>query len=191
MTAIGGASEQYQADISALASGGFVVTSIDYGASPSAIQAQRFDNSGTAVGALLRADSATNWTYAAGDCRTLNDGGFVAAWTTWDQDSDGVFFQRFDADGVKVGTEVLANTNIAGLQGNAAVAGLANGGFVIAWESDGQDGSGVGIFAQRFGADGLAIGDEFQVNSLTEFSQSRPEVVADADGGFAITWAVG
>jgi Ca2+-binding RTX toxin-like protein len=188
VTAIGGASDQYQADVSGLAGGGFVVTSIDYGASPSAIQVQRFDNSGTAVGALVRADSATNWTYQPA-VATLNDGGFVAVWTTWDQDSDGVFFQRFDASGSAVGDETLANTNIAGQQGSPAVAGLTNGGFVIAWESDGQDGSGYGIYAQRFGADGLAIGDEFKVNSLTEYSQLRPDVVADADGGFAIAWA--
>ena len=62
-------------------------------------------------------------------------------------------------------------------------AGLANGGFVVVWESEGQDGSGYGIYAQRYGADGVATGDEFQVNSLTDYGQSRPEVAADAVGG--------
>ena len=31
----------------------------------------------------------------------------------------------------------------------------------LPWQSDVQDGSGLGIYAQRFGADGVAIGNEF------------------------------
>ena len=41
---------------------------------------------------------------------------------------------------------------------------LADGGFVVTWQSDGQDGSGYGIYGQRYMADGTAEGSEFLVN---------------------------
>jgi hypothetical protein len=40
------------------------------------------------------------------------------------------------------------------------VASAANGNFVVAWSSYGQDGSGWGIFAQRYGD--LIFKDGFQ-----------------------------
>ena len=45
------------------------------------------------------------------------------------------------------------------------VTGLADGGFVIAWYS--SDGSGYGIYAQRYAADGSTLGGEFLINAAT------------------------
>ena len=47
------------------------------------------------------------------------------------------------------------------------MAALADGGFVVTWTSDGQDGSGYGIYGQRYAADGTAVGSEFRVNQIT------------------------
>jgi hypothetical protein len=55
---------------------------------------------------------------------------------------------------------------------------------VVAWTSDGQDGSSGGIFAQRFNASGVAVGPEWQVNSVTAGSQSYGHVAGLSDGGF-------
>ena len=56
----------------------------------------------------------------------------------------------------------------------AAVAMDADGDFVVVWQSYGQDGSGYGVFAQRFNARGAPLGDEFQVNSYTTDRQYVP-----------------
>ena len=48
------------------------------------------------------------------------------------------------------------------------MAALAGGGFVVTWTSDGQDGSGYGIYGQRYAADGTAVGSEFRVNTFTK-----------------------
>ena len=64
----------------------------------------------------------------------------------------------------------------------------ADGDFVIAWQSSGQDGSGYGIYAQRYNAAGVAQGSEFQVNTYTTNIQSTPSIGMDADGDFVITW---
>ncbi|MEQ9694124.1 hypothetical protein [Shimia sp. SDUM112013] len=69
-----------------------------------------------------------------------------------------------------------------------AVAALEDGGFVIVWVSEDQDGDGKGIYGQRFDASGASIGDEFRVNSFTLFDQQNPAVAALPDGGFTVVW---
>ena len=44
---------------------------------------------------------------------------------------------------------------------------LNDGGFVVTWSSNGQDGSGYGIYGQRYAADGTAVGSEFLINQIT------------------------
>ena len=53
-----------------------------------------------------------------------------------------------------------------------------DGGFVVAWESDGQDGSGYGIYAQRFTSAGARIGAEVRVNTTTVKDQRWPAIAA-------------
>src|SRR3954449_3824018 len=50
---------------------------------------------------------------------------------------------------------------------NRDVAADAAGNFAVTWQSSGQDGSGLGIYAQRYNAAGVAQGGEFRVNSFT------------------------
>ena len=69
------------------------------------------------------------------------------------------------------------------------VAGLANGGFVVIWTSYGQDGSGDGIFGRMFDNRGIALGDEFQVNTSTKGTQNYPKVAGLNNGGFIVCWS--
>ena len=69
-----------------------------------------------------------------------------------------MFAQRFNANGVAQGSEFRVNSTTANPQSNPAVAMDANGNFVVAWTSVGQDGSGDGVYAQRFNAAGVAPG---------------------------------
>jgi hypothetical protein len=64
----------------------------------------------------------------------------------------------------------------------------SDGDFVITWESNGQDGSDWGIYAQRYSNAGLAQGAEFRVNTYTTGKQRFPTVAMDSDGDFVITW---
>ena len=83
----------------------------------------------------------------------VGDGGFVVTWTSFGQDGsgNGVYGQRFNATGARVGGEFRANKFTADDQEVSRVAGLGNGGFVVIWRSNLQDGSGTGIYGQRFG----------------------------------------
>jgi len=40
---------------------------------------------------------------------------------------------------------------------DASVTGLSNGGFVVTWDSNGQDSDDWGVYGQRYDADGTAL----------------------------------
>ncbi|MES0884903.1 VCBS domain-containing protein [Roseibium sp. SCP14] len=126
----------------------------------------------------------------------LTDGGHIVVWSSLNQapDSDnyGVFAQRYDANGDKIGGEFLVNTTTSNAQYDPSVAGISggalDGGFVVVWQSYLQDGSGYGVYAQRYDAGGSAVGGEILVNTTTSSNQIYPTVTALADGKFAVTW---
>jgi hypothetical protein len=80
------------------------------------------------------------------------------------------------------------NTYTTAAQEDPSVAMGPDGRFVVVWTSRGPDGNGDGIFAQRFDQNGIPTGGEFQVNTYTNYSQSRPAVAVDSDGDFVVVW---
>ncbi len=120
------------------------------------------------------------------------DGDFVVAWwlsfSEGTFDSIGVYAQRYNAAGETQGNEFLVNTTTANNQYNASVAMDDDGDFVIAWQSQLQDGSEYGIYAQRYNAAGVTQGGEFRVNATTAGNQSLPAASMDADGDFVVAW---
>src|SRR3990167_6150528 len=82
--------------------------------------------------------------------------------------------------------ENRVNTTTAGFQGFHAIAALSGGGFVVTWHA--EDGSGFGVYAQRYNASGTALDGEFRVNTATASSQHTSSVAALSGGGFVVTW---
>jgi len=118
-------------------------------------------------------------------------GDYVVVWEDGgaDGDSGGVFGRRFDRTGTPVGDDFFVNTYVALRQGSPRVAASADGGFVVVWEGDIQDGHGYGVFGQRFDSTGVFSGTEFPVNTFTTGHQRNPDVIAAADGRFTVVWA--
>lgn len=118
------------------------------------------------------------------------DDSIVVVWTSQNQDgsNDGVYLQRFDANGAKIGVETRVNTTVAGDQRAPAIAMDASGNFVVVWQSQNVDSNGWGIVAQRFDADGNAVGGEFVVNTTGADNQTAPSVGMDASGNFVVAW---
>src|SRR5262249_10335658 len=65
------------------------------------------------------------------------------------------------------------------------IANLNDQELVVTWTQEDTD--GLGIFAQRFDADGKD-GAAFKVNTVTAKDQSQPAIAALDDGGFAVVW---
>jgi hypothetical protein len=87
-----------------------------------------------------------------------------------------------------VGSEFQVNTYTTGAQEVRAIASDPSGNFVVVWPGAGQ-GDSAGIFGQRYDSGGVALGDEFRVNSYTTGSQNTPSVAADPAGNFLVVWA--
>ena len=86
------------------------------------------------------------------------------------------------------GSEFQVNSFTSYDQYNPSVAMDAKGNFVVAWNSNGQDGNGLGAFAQRFDPAGRPVGAEFRVSSHTISDQTGARVAMDPDGNFVIVW---
>jgi Ca2+-binding RTX toxin-like protein len=104
--------------------------------------------------------------------------------------------QIFEADGTRVGGEILVNTTTAGAQFAPRITELTDGNFLIAW----QDGTGLTfgsgatvpstVRAQEFTANGVAVGSDFAIGTAGVQS-SPPAITAVAGGGFVAFWQEG
>jgi hypothetical protein len=89
---------------------------------------------------------------------------------------------------VPLGLDFQVNVHTIDHQWTPAVAASESGGFVVAWESFGQDGDRHGIFARRYDASGAALGSDFQVNTYITSDQLDSAAAADAAGNFVVVW---
>lgn len=183
---------QYLPTVSSLGNGGFVVgwSSTGQDGSSDGIFLQRFDSNAVAVGTETRANVYTAGSQSASHVASLSDGGYIAVWNSVGQDGaqGGIYARQFNSSGVAVGGEIHVSTTTADNQYQPTVTGLPGGGSVVVWSANGQDGSDLGVFMQRFDSAGHAVGTETQVNTYTSLNQFDPSVVALNDGGFLVTW---
>ena len=89
--------------------------------------------------------------------------------------SDAIYRRNYNADGTSH-IVVQVNTHTNGDQDDPAIARLTDGGYVVTWVSDGQDGAGVAVYAQRHDAGYGTTGTEFRVNTTTANSQDEPAI---------------
>jgi VCBS repeat-containing protein len=78
-------------------------------------------------------------------------------------------------------------THVSGSGAAQAVAMHSDGSFVGVYSSK-ADGSGWGIFAQRYAADGTPVGPEMQVSETTALNQHWASIGMADNGDFVITW---
>jgi len=172
--------------------GNFVITWASYEQDGSAwgVFAQMYNKKGKAIGTEFLVNTYTKWYQWHPAIAMDSKGNFVITWSSEGQDgsSYGVFAQRFNKNGEAVGTEFQVNTYTKNRQDYPAVSMDNKRNFVIGWESKGQDGSGTGIFAQRFNRKGQPIGTEFQVNTYTKSLQALPSIAMKEKDNFIVTW---
>ena len=174
------------------AGGDFVITwSSNQSGSDYDIYAQRFNAAGAAQGTEFRVNSTTTSDQRLSTVAMDAAGDFVVTWSSYGQDgsSMGVYAQRYDETGVAQGAEFQVNTYTTSDQTSSAVAMNATGDFIVTWQSVWQDGSGYGIYARGYSADGVAQGPEVQVNTTTDDSQAWVSVAADPQGDVAVVWS--
>jgi len=175
-----------------LADGGWVVTWADSSQDSWywGIYGQRYGADGVASGSEFRVNVTTAKDQHYPDVAALADGGWLITWADSNQDGSGwgVYARRYGSDGAAPQGEFRINTTTASDQHYPATVALPDGGWVVVWQSSGQDGSGWGIYARRYDASGAASGEEFKVNTTTAGDQQSPAVAALPDGGWVVAW---
>ncbi len=135
-----------------------------------------------------RVNADTAYTLQSTKIATLSDGSYVIVWTDGqgrDGDGDGIFAQRFDVDGHKLGGEFQVNSETAGHQDGAQIVAVEDGGFVIDWTTT-DEGAYHGSF-QRFDAQGQAVGTETSTTILGGSRHSPGGMATLNDGSFVVT----
>ena len=151
---------------------------------------QRYAGGGTPVGPEFRVNTYTTSNQFYASVASDSTGNFVVVWDSFFQDGSGagVFGQRYDSTGAPLGPEFPVNTYTTGIEGWSSIAATPSGNFIVVWTSYGQDGSGYGIFCQRYANNGAPLGPEFRVNTFATNSQKHPAVASDASGNFVVVW---
>ena len=150
---------QDQASVAALTNGNFVLVweSESQEGPNEGVFVQLFDSQGNRLGTELQANTYARADQGDASVAPDRDGGFVVVWESekgsrpraQDGSEGGVFAQRFDSEGNRIGIEFQVNTHTLEDQGTPWVAGNGSGDFVVVWESTDQDGAGEGVFGQR------------------------------------------
>lgn len=185
---------QQSSSVAALEGGGFVVVwqsdSDGQDFSDLNVYGQRYGVDGAKVGKEFLVNTSNLFPQYSPSVASLEGGGFVAVWESEHEVSgSGVFGQRYDARGKRVGAQFPVNTTTERDQWDASVAGLDGGGFVVAWTSE-HEKSRDNVYAQRFDAAGKKVGKEFRVNRA-KGSHWGPSVAPLDGGDYIITWTSG
>ncbi|MBD2612950.1 cadherin repeat domain-containing protein, partial [Nostoc punctiforme FACHB-252] len=101
-------------------------------------------------------------------------------------DSNGIYFQRFNAAGTALGGETLVNTASTDLETQPAVAMNGSGAFVVAYTS--TNGTDSEVFVRLYNSSGIAVINPIQVNVTTTSAQNSPVVAIDNNGNFVVVW---
>lgn len=187
--------------VTGLKNGGYVVTWESLEGSPQGyvVYGQRYDSLGNTAGDEFQIATSTASNVHYPSVTGLNDGGYVATWTSEVQDGD-IHGQRYDSLDNTVGAEFQINTSTALKQSISSVTGLKDGGFVVTWTSEVQDveiysngfhaptTEGHRFFGQRYDSLGNSAGSELLINTFTTLGQYESSVTGLNDGGFVITW---
>ena len=170
--------------VTVLQDGGSIIaystSSIEVPANSFGIAAQRFTADGERTGPAIQVNTTAPGNQTEPDVVGLANGGFVVAWTSTNASgvNNGVYLQRFAADGNKSGNEL----SIVSQGGQARLAALGDGGFALAYASYGN---GSALLTQRFSAAGEAVGAPVTVIAQ---SSSAYEVIARPDGSYLVVY---
>ncbi|MBL6974346.1 MAG: putative metal-binding motif-containing protein [Deltaproteobacteria bacterium] len=152
------------------------------------IMLRMFEANGTPVADESMVNANPDGMYQYPDVSVYGDDKFVVAWDFVQGSDVDLYARRFNSNGTPNGTEFKLNSHTPSEQFGTKVGAMADGRMVVTWSSSGQDGSGMGIFARRYGSNGSPLAAEFQVNEYYTGDQTTPAVATQDDGSFVVLW---
>ena len=155
--------------------------------------ARRYAANGTPSGGEFQVNTTELGYQYTPDSAYVGDGSAIVVWTSYGQDGSngGVYGQRLDPAGAKLGPEFNVNTYTTGFQGRAAVAAsdAGEGDFAIIWQSAGQDGSNLGGRGRSTSTPpaGASASSSRSTRSRPD-SRALPHMTAQPNGQYVAVW---
>jgi hypothetical protein len=179
--------------IAGLANGNFVVTYTDFSLGPDGdIFASLFEGNGVPVHVFVSFPVNTfPFASSDSDVAALADGGFVVTWTDdFGMGNSAARVHVFNADGSSRAGPLLIEPFTSIATALTSVAGLAGGGFVVAWLQQPAAGGNQELWFQRYDANGAALGGQELIIGFGSLNYDV-QLVALLDGGFAAVYVHG
>lgn len=184
-----------QPSVAALPEGRLVVVWSDLGADGAGegILGQLFEDDGTPVAPPFVVNSHAPGNQLAPDVAADVAGRFVVVWDSTQQDgyAEGVYGQRFDAVGDRLGGEFQISSSYPSAQLEPEVAMDAAGNFVVAWLSYTEP---IEYFAEvylrAYRPDGSALGPQVWASEGIDNEEQRRPAIALSDAGVLLVAAV-
>jgi hypothetical protein len=152
------------------------------------VSGRRFNSSGVPMGSDFAVNANTFGGQQRPDVALTDNGEIVVVYEDVGNGLD-LWARRLDASGSPLAAAFRVNTYTTDNQWFPSVAPLPGGGFVIVWDSRGQDGDGRGIYRKLYSSNAPGgFESEVRLSGHTFGDQLIPEVSADADGNFAVVW---
>lgn len=181
--------------VAALPEGRLVVVWSDLGADGAGegILGQIFESDGTAVASSFIVNSHAPGNQLAPDVAADAAGRFVVVWDSTQQDgyAEGVYGQRFDATGNRLGGEFQISSSYPSAQLEPDVAMDAAGNFAVTWLSYTEPSEYFAeVYLRAYRQDGSAIGPQVWASEGIDNEEQRRPAIALSDAGVLLVAAV-
>jgi hypothetical protein len=180
-------------DVAVGPTGGFVVVwsgSDSYGLDLFTY-ARLYDDGGAPLGPGFQVDGDQLDDYGDPAVARAPSGDFVVVWIDYDGDRSGIFGRCLDAAGSPAVPSFQVNTTSSYRQIDPHVAADPDGGYVVVWESQSQDGDQSGVFGRLLDSGCVPVGGELQVNQTAVGSQYEPAVDFAGADDIVVVWQAG
>lgn len=167
--------------LTALVDGGFVVSTFIYEDATVGreVKLQKFDANGKFVGDVVSVNTYTTSDQSYPQNVAMADGGWITTWLSYGQDGsrEGVYGQRYNADGSANGEEFHISTNVTNMfQKEGKGITFEDGSYMLTWWSYSAP-----IYAQKFDADGTPNGEVITMPNYGGRATQYHDITYDAD----------
>lgn len=112
----------------------------------------------------------------------------MVAWRDTAFSSYSIEVARFDANGIRQGSEIVLLTGPKSLGiSSGKIAVLQDDTFAVTWYQE-HESSARDVYVRRFSRDGDPLSEAIRVNTFLDYDQMVPDIAPTANGGFVVVW---
>lgn len=154
------------------------------------VYAKIFNSSGEPVSSEIPVNTTVSGNQDQPAVAAAEDGSFIIIWRSSPAEGEqsGIFGQRFDRSGNRLGQEFQLNFTTFGKAESPDIDTDSSGNFMVCWHHYRFGLQGYDIYARIFDSTGKLKSPEILVNSTTSGIQLFPSLSCTSEGQFMINW---